>query len=183
MPARPKTGRNTSTMMTVANTIDDRISSVASRTTTADGRRSASGLALFSRRRRTTFSTSMIASSTSAPMAIAMPPSVIVLMPTPNARSASTAAASDSGIAVSVMAPARRFARNSSTITMTRMPPSRSAVDHVVDRDLDEVGLPEDPPVDRHPARQFRLQACPARDRGARSPRWCWRRAASARRR
>ena len=66
--------------------------------------RSASGLARFSRSRRTTFSTSMIASSTSAPMAIAMPPSVIVLMFAPNARSARTAAASDSGIAVSVIA-------------------------------------------------------------------------------
>ena len=37
-------------------------------------------------------------------MAIAMPPSVIVLMLAPNARSARTAAASDSGIAVSVIA-------------------------------------------------------------------------------
>ena len=114
-------------MMTVANTIDERISSVASRTTAAAGRRSASGLAWFSRRRRTTFSTSMIASSTSAPMAMAMPPSVIVLMLAPKARSARTAAASDSGIAVSVIAAARRLARNSSTTTITRMPPSRSA--------------------------------------------------------
>ena len=55
----------------------------------------------------------MIASSTSAPMAIAMPPSVIVLIVAPNARSTRIAAASDSGIAVSVMAAARRFARKS----------------------------------------------------------------------
>ncbi len=60
-------------------------------------------------------------------MAIAMPPSVIVLMLAPKARSARTAAASESGIAVSVMALALRFERNSSTITTTRMPPSRSA--------------------------------------------------------
>ena len=60
-------------MISVAKTIEARISSVASRTT--GGRRAllAGGLAAFSRSRRTTFSTSMMASSTSAPMAIAMP--------------------------------------------------------------------------------------------------------------
>ena len=78
-------------------------------------------------------------------MAIAMPPSVIVLMVAPNARRTRTAAASDSGIAVSVMAAARRLARNSNTMTTTSRPPSRSALDDVVDGDLDEVGLPEDP--------------------------------------
>ena len=44
-PANPKTGRKTSTMMIVANTIDVRISSVASRTTMAGGSRSDSGRA------------------------------------------------------------------------------------------------------------------------------------------
>ena len=53
--------------------------------TSSAGRRSASGRAAFSRSRRKTFSTSMIASSTSAPIAIARPPSVIVLMVTPSA--------------------------------------------------------------------------------------------------
>ena len=70
----------------------------------------------------------MIASSTRAPMAIAIPPSVIVLIVAPKARSTRMAAASDSGIAVNVIAAARRFARNSSTMTITRMPPSRSAL-------------------------------------------------------
>ncbi len=114
-------------MMTVANTIDDRISSVASRTMVAAGSRSASGLARFSRSRLTTFSTSTIASSTRSPTAMAIPPSVIVLMPAPKARSASTAAASDSGIAVSVMALARVLARNRRTMNTTSTPPSRSA--------------------------------------------------------
>ena len=49
----------------------------------------------------------MMASSTSAPTAIAMPPSVMVLMVAPNAFRASTAATSDSGIASSVIALAR----------------------------------------------------------------------------
>ena len=114
--------------MTVANTMDVRISSVASRTTSRFGRRSDSGLAPFSRSRRTTFSTSMIASSTSAPIAIAIPPSVIVLMDAPKARSTRIAAASESGIAVSVMAAARRFARNSSTTTTTSSPPLSNAL-------------------------------------------------------
>jgi hypothetical protein len=43
-----------------------------------------SALARFSRRRRNTFSTPTTASSTSSPMAIASPPSVIVLMVSPN---------------------------------------------------------------------------------------------------
>ena len=98
-------------------------------------------------------------------MAIAMPPSVIVLMLAPKARSARTAAASESGMAVSVMAAARRLARNSTTTTTTRMPPSRSARDDVVDRDLDEVRLPEDPPVDRHARGQLGLQRVELRDR------------------
>ena len=127
-PDRPKMGRNTRTMMIVAKTIDLRISSVASRTTSRFGRWSPSGLAAFSRSRRTTFSTSMIASSTRAPIAMAIPPSVMVLIVAPNARRTRIAAASDSGMADKVMAAARTFARNSSTITMTSRPPSRRAV-------------------------------------------------------
>ena len=114
-------------MITVAKTIDVRISIVAFRTISASGRLASTGFARFSRSRRTTFSTSMIASSTSAPIAMAMPPSVIVLMVAPKARSTRMAAASDSGIAVSVMAAARTLARNSRTTTMTRNPPSRRA--------------------------------------------------------
>ena len=113
--------------MTVANTMDVRISTVAWWTTAAAGRWSSGGLIEFSRSRRTTFSTPMIASSTSAPMAIARPPSVMVLIVASNPRSTSTAAASDSGIAVRVMAAARRLARNSTTITTTSKPPYRSA--------------------------------------------------------
>ena len=100
----------------------------------------------------------MIASSTSAPMAMAMPPSVIVLIVAPNARSTSTAAASDSGIAVSVIAAARRLARNSSTIDDDEQAAVAQRGDDVVDRHLDEVGLTEDPAVDRHACRQLLLK-------------------------
>ena len=144
--------------MTVAKTIDVRISSVASRTTSALGRRSASGFAAFSRSRRTTFSTSMIASSTSAPMAIAMPPSVIVLM-------------------VDAERPQGEDRRRERQRHRRQRDGRRSQVreeqedddddqqaavaerlDDVVDRHLDEVGLPEDPAIDRHALRQLRLQ-------------------------
>ena len=50
-------------------------------------------------------------------------------------------------------------------MTTTRRPPSRSARDDVVDGDLDEVGLPEDPPVDRHARAAAPAAACRARDR------------------
>ena len=70
----------------------------------------------------------MIASSTSAPMAIARPPSVIVLIVASKPRSTRTAAASESGIAVSVIVAARTFARNSSTTSTTSIPPSSRAV-------------------------------------------------------
>ncbi len=71
----------------------------------------------------------MMASSTSAPMAMVSPPIVIVLSVTPNALSASTAATSDTGMAVSEMTVARRFIRKTSRMTATRMAPSRSATD------------------------------------------------------
>ncbi len=69
----------------------------------------------------------MIASSTIAPTAIAMPPSVMLLIVAPVSFIASTAVSSDSGIANSVIDAARTLARNRKTIRTTRMLPSRSA--------------------------------------------------------
>ena len=90
-------------------------------------------------------------------MAIAMPPSVIVLIVAPNARSTSTAAASESGIAVSVIAAARRLARKRTTIDDDEEAAVAQRLDDVVDGDLDEVRLPEDPAIDRHAGRQLAL--------------------------
>ena len=70
----------------------------ASRITFGAGR--GCGSLRFSRRRRTTFSTSTIASSTTTPMAIARPPSVIAFNDAPNARSTRIAPSSESGMAV-----------------------------------------------------------------------------------
>ena len=69
----------------------------------------------------------MIASSTSAPMAIVSPPMVIVFKVTPNARSARTAATSENGMAAREMNVARTFIRNTSRMIATSTPPSRRA--------------------------------------------------------
>ena len=57
------------------------------------------------------------------------------------ARRTSTAAASDSGIAVNVIAAARRFARNNTTMRTTRQAAIAECGDNVVDCNLDEVRL------------------------------------------
>src|SRR5215470_2166414 len=158
-PARPKIGRKTRTMMIVAKTIDVRISSVASRTISALGRCSSASFARFSRRRLTTFSTSMIASSTSAPMAMAMPPSVIVLIVAPKARSTRIAAARRE----------RHRGQRDRRCAQVRQKEQHhddhedaavaKGLDHVVDGDLNKVSLTKDLAIDRHPLWQLLLQA------------------------
>ena len=69
----------------------------------------------------------MIASSTSAPMAIAMPPSVIVLMEMPSPFMPKIATTSERGMATMEIAVARRFHRNRNRMTTTTMAPSRRA--------------------------------------------------------
>ncbi len=114
--------------ITVANTTALRISLLAWNTTRSTGARSPAGRAAFSRRRRNTFSTSMMASSTSSPMATARPPSVITLIVRPSADSTRKATARLSGSAVRVMSVVRTSIRNStSTITM-KIAASRSTL-------------------------------------------------------
>ena len=102
-----------------------RISVDARRTTSSA--RSGLGLSRFSRRRRRTFSTSTIASSTSVPMAIAMPPSVIVSIVSPSPAKTSAVVSTESGIAASVMRLVRKFQRNRKSTTKTQIAPSRIA--------------------------------------------------------
>ena len=91
--------------------------------------------ATFSFSRRKTFSTSTMASSTSAPMATAMPPSVIVLIETSKIEKTMAVMASDSGIAVSVMTVVRKFRRKRKSTITTRMEPSRTASSTLSPRD------------------------------------------------
>jgi hypothetical protein len=60
-----------------------------------------------------------MASSTSSPIAIASPPSVIVLIDTPSHRNTRMAVRIDSGIAASEISVIRQLPRNSSTTTAT----------------------------------------------------------------
>ena len=115
-------------MISVAKTIEPWISRVASNTRCSMSTCCSAGLARFSRRRRTMFSTTMIASSTSAPSAMAMPPSVMVLMVAPSAFIDRIAATSDSGMATRVIAVARADSRKANTMATTSTAPSSSAL-------------------------------------------------------
>ena len=69
----------------------------------------------------------MIASSTRAPIAIAMPPSVMVFTVPPRTRIAMIANASERGIATTEISVVRTFHRNSSRMAITKKAPSRKA--------------------------------------------------------
>ena len=85
------------------------------------------GSAAFSRNRRKTFSTSTMASSTTMPMATAMPPRVMLFTPVPNHLKVISVIAKDSGMAVRVMKVVRRFSRKRNRIMVTMIAPSRIA--------------------------------------------------------
>ncbi len=80
IPLKKNNGINDTIIIKVAIMIELRISTEASRTTVSVDSRSAFDFLMFSRRRLYTFSTSIIASSTSAPIAIAIPPKLIVFI-------------------------------------------------------------------------------------------------------
>ncbi|EWS52624.1 hypothetical protein X551_04593 [Methylibium sp. T29] len=82
-PGSANSGMNTSTMITVAYRMAERTSIVARPTISIGCRRLSGCFARSSFRRRSTFSTPTTASSTSPPMAIARPPSVMVLIDSP----------------------------------------------------------------------------------------------------
>ena len=73
------------------------------------------------------FSTSTIASSTSSPMAMAIPPRVITLIDRSNQSKIRAVVRTESGIAVRVINVVRRLNRNRNRTTMTRTAPSRRA--------------------------------------------------------
>jgi hypothetical protein len=81
-----------------------------------------SPLAAFSRSRRRMFSTSTTASSTNSPIAIASPPSVIVLIDNPSHLKTSIAIRIDSGMAVSEISIVRRLPRKKNSTAATRQP-------------------------------------------------------------
>ena len=96
------------------------------------------------RNRRTMFSTSMMASSTTTPTATTRPASTITLTVAPAQSSTSSAATSDSGMAIRLMNAVRHSNKKATMIKATSRMPSRIARGEVVDRLLDEGRRPED---------------------------------------
>ena len=80
IPERKKRGMKLAMMMSEELKMGIRTSAEASNTTLSAGRRWSGGSVALCRRRLYTFSTSTMASSTSEPMAMAMPPRLMVLM-------------------------------------------------------------------------------------------------------
>ena len=106
--------------------IELRISTEASFTTVSTGCCSAFGFRIFSRNRLKTFSTSMIASSTNAPMAIAIPPKLIVLMVYPSILRTMMDTNSEMGMASNEITVVRQFIKKmNSTITTKKAPSSK----------------------------------------------------------
>ena len=103
----------------------ERTSSVAEAITSMAGLGSAAAALSFSR--RSTFSTPTTASSTSSPMAMAKPPSVMVLIVRPKYLNTSTVTRIETGMAVSEMIVVRTFSRKANSTIATMMAPSRSA--------------------------------------------------------
>jgi hypothetical protein len=110
----------TSTMMTVAYRMAERTSIVACATTSIGCSRLCGWLARSAFSRRSTFSTPTTASSTRPPMAIARPPSVIVLIDRPKYLKTSAVMKIDTGMAVSAMMVGRRVPRKKNRITATK---------------------------------------------------------------
>ena len=132
MPSRPNSGIKTKITSTVAYRIELRTSLEAVAmmwsVVQASGLLFAAGTAApLSLKRRQTFSTSTIASSTTMPMATASPPSVIEFTLTPKALKVKIVTAKDSGIAISVMKVVRRFSRKRNRMIATMIAPSRMA--------------------------------------------------------
>ena len=126
IPERKKRGTKLTTIISVEFRIGIRTSLEALNTTWITERRSLSGRRRFSRNRLYTFSTSTMASSTSEPMAMAIPPRLMVLMVSPMKCKVSMETSSERGSVTSEMTVVRTLARNRNKTMTTKMPPSKS---------------------------------------------------------
>ncbi len=118
MPPRNATGTNTAhSTSTIATTAPD-TSSIAS-SAASNGRMS------FSRIRRSTFSSTTMASSTTMPIASTSAKSVSVFMVKPSAHSPAKAPMSETGTAIIGMIVARQVCRKTNTTASTRSAASK----------------------------------------------------------
>ena len=122
IPERKKRGTKLTTMINVEFKIGIRTSLEALNTTWMTERRSFSGRR---RRRLYTFSTSTMASSTSEPMAMAIPPRLMVLIVSPMKCRVRMDTSSESGRVTSEIIVVRTLARNRNKTMTTKIPPSK----------------------------------------------------------
>ena len=95
-------------------------------TTESTDSRCSFGFLIFSLKRLNTFSTSITASSTKAPIAMAIPPKLIVFMVYPNTFKMITVTNNDIGIARSEIMVVLQFIRNMNNTIITKNAPSNS---------------------------------------------------------
>ena len=124
IPERKKRGTKLATIIRVEFKIGIRTSLEASKTTVRTFFCSSLVFCLFSRKRLNTFSTSTIASSTKEPIAMAIPPRLIVLMVSPKAFRVRIATITESGMVINEITVVRIFIRNKSSTIITKIPPS-----------------------------------------------------------
>ena len=128
IPGKKKSGANAAAITNVAKRMAPRTSEEAVKIVSSTDLRRSTGRASFCRKRRNTFSTSMMASSTKAPMAMVRPPRVMVSMASPKIENVSTPATREVGKARAEIRVDRASPRKSSRTSTTRMAPSTSAV-------------------------------------------------------
>jgi hypothetical protein len=166
IPERKKSGRNATIMIIVALKIDAIISFEALKITLIEVSRSSTGLRAFNFNRLRALSTTIIASSTNTPIAIAMPPSDIVFNVNPNELSVITDTRRESGIATREIIVVRIFNRKIKRIITTNIPPSISALETLLtDRCIKSacrntsvlIDMPEGRDFLRSASRMFRL--------------------------
>ena len=124
MPERKNSGTKLTMIISVELNIGMRTSRDASNTTLLTSGLSPSGSRRRSLRRLKTFSTSTIASSTSEPIAIAMPPRLMVFIVSPMAWSVSIVTTSDRGMVTRDIIVVLTFMRKRNSTMMTKNPPS-----------------------------------------------------------
>ncbi len=127
IPDRKNSGKNATIIIRVAIKIDALISFEASKTIVNEDSLSSAGFFLFCRSLLYTFSTSIMASSTSEPIAIAIPPRLMVLIVIPRNLRTRTAPRSDKGMASSEMTVVLKLPRKTSRMIVTNTAPSISA--------------------------------------------------------
>ena len=126
IPERKNKGTKLTIIIRVELRIGIRTSFEASKTTFSVDFLCSKGKCRFSRNRLNTFSTSTMASSTSEPIAMAIPPKLIVFMVSPINLRVSTDITNDKGMVTSEISVVLTFIRKMKRTITTNNPPSRS---------------------------------------------------------